>query len=622
MNRRKFSILLALALPLGTLFAQSRIDVLVVYTPAVENFFNGPTGVRAQLLATFAVSNEALENSDVDAVFNLLGPELVNYTEAGDLGDDLDRLQAPNDGFLDEVHALRDQYGADHVALMRRDGDGSLAGKASVLERDAGLPDFAFSVFSDVDGLSNFVFAHELGHNLGLAHAFDEDGEDGIRNFARGWRFNSTTASYRTIMATTTGFTRIPFYSNPNVTFDGEPTGNASAGDAARGLGIGLPIVEAYRAEQPAAPEFFAQPTDQTVVRGAPARLGSLVNGLPPLDLQWFKGVSGNTANPVNGASTNELETPALNEPETYWLRASNPDGTQESRTVRVHVVDEPAGPFEVIANVPDESAGQGFGIDKTRFQQVRFSGGYVDSIEVEFFTLGVAVDAAFSLVSSDGASVASGVVPAAGVSSSGATVTLPIRAFVDEGERYRLEVFPAEGTAPSGSDRLFWQGSATNGTDGLESSISSQQSNPPNWRFSVLARGRAAETFTIWQAEEGIAEAANNGFGDDANALGIPNGILYATGQSVASPDRGALPQVSVEGDEVVLRFRVLADAVDVEARAQQSADLIDFADTGLTPTPVASGDPDVEAFELRVPLSAIDPQDPDAFFRLIYSY
>jgi hypothetical protein len=74
---------------------------------------------------------------------------------------------------------------------------------------------------------TQITFAHELGHNLGCAHAWN-DTEKGS-NSNTGWRFKDSTLTtkYTTIMAYYTGWTsgRIPYYSNPDVFYDGGRTG-------------------------------------------------------------------------------------------------------------------------------------------------------------------------------------------------------------------------------------------------------------------------------------------------------------------------------------------------------------------------------------------------------------
>jgi hypothetical protein len=69
------------------------------------------------------------------------------------------------------------------------------------------------------------AFIHEIGHNLGCAHDRQNDNGCGAYSFSHGWRFYGEGGRrYRTIMAYAPGMT-IDYFSNPDVLFDGVPTG-------------------------------------------------------------------------------------------------------------------------------------------------------------------------------------------------------------------------------------------------------------------------------------------------------------------------------------------------------------------------------------------------------------
>jgi len=105
----------------------------------------------------------------------------------------------------------------------------------------AGFESYAFSVVKRSCLTGSYVFAHELGHNMGCHHAVG-DGDpptqrgDGLYNYSHGWRWTWHGANqYRTIMAYSPG-TRVPHFSNPNVFYDGDPTGRDDLEDNARSI--------------------------------------------------------------------------------------------------------------------------------------------------------------------------------------------------------------------------------------------------------------------------------------------------------------------------------------------------------------------------------------------------
>ena len=191
----------------------SVVDVLIVWTPAREEAAGGETQMKSRIDMAIAYTNDAFERSGAFVSLNLVGAERVDYEEApGDFvarsATDLGRLIEPADGHADRVHALRDTLGADLVSLVSGDG----GGRAQI--------EGAFSV---VDG-SSYVFAHEIGHNLGIRHDRG-DNANGPRSYEHGSVAPSssrpcwlTIMSYRNRCVARGGghvSQIVPFYSSP-----------------------------------------------------------------------------------------------------------------------------------------------------------------------------------------------------------------------------------------------------------------------------------------------------------------------------------------------------------------------------------------------------------------------
>ena len=147
----------------------SVVDVMVLHTPAARRAEGTRAEIEALIDLLVAETNQAYVNSGVIQRVNLVHREEVAYIESGDDEVDLWRLTGRSDGHLDGIHPLRDAYAADivHLVLDRRAGDG--CGRAHQMLNAAHYEEsIAFSVTAANCGA--FIFAHELGHNMGLRH--------------------------------------------------------------------------------------------------------------------------------------------------------------------------------------------------------------------------------------------------------------------------------------------------------------------------------------------------------------------------------------------------------------------------------------------------------------------
>ena len=91
---------------------------------------------------------------------------------------ELQRLEGTSDGYMDEVHTLRNTYGADLVAMLATESDsGGLANTMShpsLSFESSG--NFNVNVWDQL-GAPSYTLAHEIGHNMGCLHnREDSDG--------------------------------------------------------------------------------------------------------------------------------------------------------------------------------------------------------------------------------------------------------------------------------------------------------------------------------------------------------------------------------------------------------------------------------------------------------------
>jgi hypothetical protein len=205
----------------------STIDVLVTYTPAARAAAGGAAAMNALVDLAVEETNTSYANSGITQRVRLVYKGEISYTESGDFGTDLYRLQRTSDGFMDGVHALRDQYRADLVALIIEGSQ--FCGIAFLMETvSSGFAPSAFSVTARTCATGYYSFGHELGHNMGARHDWFVDPTAPSGGYNHG--YVATTKTFRTIMAygdDCGGCTRIQRWSNPDLMYSGEGTGVA-----------------------------------------------------------------------------------------------------------------------------------------------------------------------------------------------------------------------------------------------------------------------------------------------------------------------------------------------------------------------------------------------------------
>jgi hypothetical protein len=84
------------------------------------------------------------------------------------------------------------------------------------------------------------------------------------------------------------------------------------------------------------APQITGQPQSTSITSGNVASLSVAATGTS-LSYQWYTGASGQTGNPVNGATFSSVNVNPSNTT-AYWVRVSNSCGTADSNTVTVTV--------------------------------------------------------------------------------------------------------------------------------------------------------------------------------------------------------------------------------------------------------------------------------------------
>ena len=203
------------------------IDIIVAYTKAASSDYGN---IERELVETAVLeTNQSFVQSHLGHVrLRLVHTYQTDYAEEGSHFDHVWRFADKGDGYMDEIHQLRDLYRADVAVLVVDDRHG--CGLATRVGADA---DEAFAVVHHACAVRDFTLAHELGHLIGASHDL---------GYANG-------TQWRDIMSLTDscgGCPRVPVWSNPNVLVRGEPAGTAKR-DNARVIAEGAARVAAFR---------------------------------------------------------------------------------------------------------------------------------------------------------------------------------------------------------------------------------------------------------------------------------------------------------------------------------------------------------------------------------------
>ncbi len=91
-----------------------------------------------------------------------------------------------------------------------------------------------------------------------------------------------------------------------------------------------------------AAPTITDEPDDTTIATGGTATLTVVASGTAPLAYQWYRGSTGDTGLPVDGATDPSFTTPPLTSTTSYWVRVTNSSDGDDSRTATVTVSADP----------------------------------------------------------------------------------------------------------------------------------------------------------------------------------------------------------------------------------------------------------------------------------------
>jgi len=201
------------------------IDVLVVYTTTSKNASGGESSIRAEIDLAVEETNLSYFNSSIHQRVRLVGAIETSYQSTdSSLGEALNFVR--DDSF---VISERNRLGADCVILIVEPG--GYCGRAYVLSNPSAttFSEYAVGVVKRSCATGNYSFGHELGHIMGALHNCENTSSSNPFDYSHGYSYCGVNTKWRTVMGySECGNRRIPYWSNPNVQYNGISMGDNS----------------------------------------------------------------------------------------------------------------------------------------------------------------------------------------------------------------------------------------------------------------------------------------------------------------------------------------------------------------------------------------------------------
>ena len=189
------------------------IDVIVAYTKKAAR--NYPDIEHELVDLAIEETNKSFRLSNLGHIkLRLVHAYQTDYVEEGAHFDHVWRFADKGDGYMEEIHGLRDKYRADVAILVVDDPKG--CGLATRVRADA---DEAFAVVHHACAAANYTLAHEIGHLIGASHEL---------SYVNGTKWRDIMGSKESCG----GCPRVPVWSNPTVLIKGEAAGTAKLDNA------------------------------------------------------------------------------------------------------------------------------------------------------------------------------------------------------------------------------------------------------------------------------------------------------------------------------------------------------------------------------------------------------
>lgn len=311
------------------------IDLMIVYESSVKNLAGGTKNLKELIAKAIEDTNKCFSNSLIPLQVRLVHSMEVFY-ELVDFNVDFNRLSSSDDGYLDYVYYFRKLYGADLVSMLSSVED-SWTGMGDIFcncwanTASDEMNEFGFNInlWSDL-GAPQYTLAHEIGHALGCWHNREAvvGSTEMLFPYAYGKRWFSGDQGIRTIMAYDDNVynypTTIPYFSNPDVSYLSNKTGNINSEDNAQVIRRTSSFISSLRSTkvQGIHPSQF----DLALESGIPNKIGVKLMMSPSGTKEVSVAIKGTTKVVLSKSTKMTFDSSNWNVPQFIELMASNVD--------------------------------------------------------------------------------------------------------------------------------------------------------------------------------------------------------------------------------------------------------------------------------------------------------